>query len=294
MPVGVAKPRTNGAVSKILKSLKGCRILPSHGPMIAGKLSLVVAKGLPVSLRALWRGGRAMIKGLIFDFDGLILDTETPAFLAWRTVFAAHGCDLRLEAWADSIGRNPNHFDPCTHLERCLGRPVSGASLRRQQAEQEAKLIERESILPGVREYLGSACKLGLKLGIASSSDRGWVMRHLSRLGLEREFGVVRTADDVTSTKPDPELYLSALAALELKAAEAIALEDSGHGVLAAKRAGLFCVAIPNPLTRELKIDHADLIIHSLADIPLERVLEIVELRRRGGEGAQAEPTRVA
>ena len=226
------------------------------------------------------------IKGLIFDFDGLILDTETPAFLAWRAVFAAHACDLPLAVWADSIGRSPNHFDPCGYLERHLCHPVDCKALRRDQAREEAELIEAQSILPGVKDYLTSARRLKLKVGLASSSDRAWISRHLSRLGLEERFAVVRTADDVRRTKPEPELYLSALAALGLEAREAIALEDSGHGVQAAKSAGLFCVAVPNPLTRELGIGPADLLIDSLADVPLERVLEIAEARDGGGEGA--------
>ncbi len=217
------------------------------------------------------------IRGLIFDFDGLILDTETPAFLAWQAVFAAHACELPLAVWADSIGRNPNHFAPCRYLEERLGHPVDCEAVRRDQSKEEAKLIEAQAILPGVEDYLASARRLGLKVGLASSSDRAWVNRHLERLGLQKQFAVIRTADDVERTKPEPELYLSALAALELEPREAIALEDSGHGVQAAKHAGLFCVAVPNPLTRKLGIGPADLLIDSLADVPLEKVLEIAE-----------------
>ena len=223
-----------------------------------------------------------MIQGLIFDFDGLILDTETPAFVSWRAVFRAHGCDLSLEAWADSIGRNPSEFDPCASLERELGRPVACAAVRSEQARREAELIEQETVLPGVLDYLDVARRRGLKLAVASSSDRAWVLRHLARLGLEEHFSVLRTADDVAHTKPDPELYRSALAALSLRADEAIALEDSGHGVAAAKAAGLFCVAVPNPLTRALGIGRADLSIASLAAVPLEEVLAIAEARRTG------------
>ncbi len=230
------------------------------------------------------------IRGLIFDFDGLILDTETPAFLAWQAVFAAHACDLPLAVWADSIGRSPNHFDPCGYLRERLRHPVDCEAVRRDQAKEEAKLIEAQVILPGVEGYLASARRLRLKLGLASSSDRAWVNRHLARLGLREQFAVIRTADDVERTKPEPDLYLSALAALGLEPREAIALEDSGHGVQAAKRAGLFCVAVPNPLTRELGIGPADLLIDSLADVPLERVLEIAEARNVAAEGA-APPT---
>lgn len=229
-----------------------------------------------------------MVKGLIFDFDGLVLDTETPAFLAWREVFARRGCEFPLGLWLDSIGRFPNPFDPCDRLEECLKRPVDRASLHREQQRREAELIAQESILPGVTDYLESAHGFHLKLGLASSSSREWVIRHLSHLGLAEAFDAIRTADEVARTKPDPELYLSVLAALALAPEEVVALEDSPHGVSAAKQAGIFCIAIPNPLTREIPIDHADLTLRSLAEVPLGRLLEMVEKEKGRTHGVDA------
>ena len=98
------------------------------------------------------------------------------------------------------------------------------------------------------------------------------------RLGLMEHFDAIKCANDVTNVKPDPELYLIALVALKVRASEAIALEDSPNGILAAKRAGLFCVAVPNPITVQLSLDHADLRLDSLAELPLEKLL--VEAQR--------------
>ena len=113
-----------------------------------------------------------------------------------------------------------------------------------------------------------------MKLGMASSSRRKWVNGHLTRLGLIQHFDSIKCADDVQRTKPDPDLYLAALGALGLQGHEAVALEDSPNGIAAAKAAGLFCVAVPNTLTRQLPLDGVDLVLDSLADLPMKDLLE--------------------
>src|SRR5205085_683086 len=141
-------------------------------------------------------------------------------------------------------------------------------------------LVEAQPVLPGVHDTLVAAKRLGLKLGVASSSTRDWVEGHLTRLDLVAQFACIRCAEDVRQTKPNPELYLSALEALGVPPDAAIALEDSPNGIRAAKRAGLFCVAVPNPLTLRLGLDEADLRLNSLAEMPLETLLLEVQARR--------------
>ena len=214
-----------------------------------------------------------MIRALIFDFDGLIVDTESPDFQVWQEVFQAHGCSLPLSVWAPLIGNPSYPFNPLEYLEEQLGRPVDREEIRAKRKSRVMELLEAQPVLPGVEDYIANAKRLGLKLGVASSSTRHWVTGHLSRLGLIESFDVIRCGDEVKNTKPDPELYLSALDALSLRADQAIALEDSPAGTLAAKSAGLFCVAVPNSLTRQLSLDKADLQLTSLADLPLEKLL---------------------
>lgn len=214
-----------------------------------------------------------MIRALILDFDGLILDTEGPAYQSWAEIFEEFGADLPLSAWEAWVGGSPEMFDPCGYLESQVGRAVDRQTLSARQREREAELIAAENALPGVEEYIAQAKRLGLKLGLASSSDCGWVYRHLERLGLRKQFDTIKCADDVSVVKPSPELYLSVLEELGLDAEEAIALEDSPHGITSAQAAGLFCVVVPNSLTRELDTAHADLYLDSLADMPLEELL---------------------
>jgi len=218
---------------------------------------------------------------LILDFDGLILDTEGPIYRAWVEIFEEFGAELPLSAWEVWLGGSPDMLDPCGYLEYQLGRAVDREALTARQREREAELIAAQSALPGVEAYIADAKRLGLKLGLASSSDCPWVYRHLERLGLRERFDSIKCADDVTKVKPSPELYLAVLRELGLGPEEAIAVEDSPHGITSAQAAGLFCVVVPNTLTRQLPTDHADLRVGSLVDLPLQSLLAQVDEQRR-------------
>jgi HAD superfamily hydrolase (TIGR01509 family) len=219
-----------------------------------------------------------MIRGIIFDFDGLIVDTEWSVYQSWIEVFQIFDAQLPLDQWTSIIGTSEyEHFDPYEVLEQQIGQTLDRDSLRQQRHESEMRLVEQQQVLPGVNEYLRLAKEKELSLGIASSSDRKWVIGNLERLGLKRYFDVIHTSDDVARTKPDPALYLLALQSLQLKPEEAIVLEDSPNGIRAAKSANIFTVAVPNPLTARLDLSCADLILGSLAELTLPDLIEKVE-----------------
>src|SRR5438093_12900492 len=173
------------------------------------------------------------MQGLIFDFDGLIVDTELPAFQTWQEIYQAYGCALPLSTYATGIGW-PGAFDPHAYLETQLGRLLDREEIRLRRQQRYLELTEEQSPLPGVQDYITEAKRLGLKLGLASSSLRDWVVGHLSQFGLREYFDCIKCADDATRTKPDPELYQLVLAATALRADTAIAWEASPNGVLAA------------------------------------------------------------
>lgn len=215
-----------------------------------------------------------MIQALIFDFDGLILDTETPEYDAWQEIYAEHEARLPIELWAQIIGGSgASDFDAAIHLERLLGRPLDRPALKAHWQARSDELLKHQSVLPGVMDILTDACRLGLRLAMASSSSHCWVDQHISRQGLADYFEVVKCGDDVPRTKPDPGLFLAALRALRLRAEEALVFEDSANGVKAAKAAGLFTVAVPLPLTRHLGVDGADVVLGSLAETTLPALL---------------------
>jgi HAD superfamily hydrolase (TIGR01509 family) len=224
-----------------------------------------------------------VIRGIIFDFDGTILDTETPSYQTWLEVFDAHGCTFPLLDWSAGLGSNGAGFDSFDHLEAQLGRPVDREAIRARRRQRTLELIAACEALPGVAAYLETAEQLGLRRGIASSSPRAWVEEHLARLGLLHHFEVLSCAEDVARVKPDPALYLRTRALLGLECEETIVIEDSPNGVRAARAAGLFCVAVPNPVTGRLSLAHADLRLTSLADLSLDDLLRQVEAIGRGG-----------
>ncbi|MBC8506099.1 MAG: HAD-IA family hydrolase [Anaerolineales bacterium] len=219
-----------------------------------------------------------MIRGIIFDFDGLILDTESTIYQSWLELYQEYNLDLPFEEWGQIIGISPDeHFDPLERLQSQLDSAIDGKEVGAKRLQREIDLVEKQPILPGVEEILFEARKMNLKLAIASSSDREWVGGHLERLDLMKHFDIVHTSDDVERTKPDPALYQLALKSLGLDADEVFVLEDSPNGITAAQSAGIFCVVVPNPLTRLLSVDHADLQLTSLADVALGVLVNKIE-----------------
>ena len=213
------------------------------------------------------------IRALLFDFDGLIVDTETPSYASWQEVYREHGQELPLERWAAIVG-TIGGFEPLDYLEELHG-PIDREAVQARRDEHEISLLEIEELRPGVLEYLEEAQRLGLKTAIVSSSTQQWVNRHLAHLERAENFDEIVTADlDQERAKPRPTLYLEALERLGLSADEAIAFEDSPNGVKAARAAGIFTVAVPNGVTASLGLDEADLVLEELAELPLRKLLD--------------------
>jgi HAD superfamily hydrolase (TIGR01509 family) len=216
-----------------------------------------------------------MIRAIVFDFDGLILDTEEPVYRSWLEVYEAHGEELPFERWVQIVGSTTTGFHPQHHLEERLGRSLSKEVLDRRIGRR-TELVLAQKLLPGVLQHIDQARVLGLKVGVASSSTADWVRGHLARLGILEKFDCLRCRDDVAKAKPEPDLYIAVLECLGVSASEAFAIEDSPNGVMAAKRAGLRCVAIPNSITAKLDLGGADVLLQSLGEITLADLLKKV------------------
>jgi HAD superfamily hydrolase (TIGR01509 family) len=222
-----------------------------------------------------------MIESVILDFDGLILDTETPFWRSWEEIYREHGLVVSAAEWAGLIGSSADPTEAYALLERHLGCRVDRAALRDRRVARELKLLEREQVMPGVRGLIADAVESGLRLAIASSSERDWVVRHLDEIGLLECFETIACAEDVAATKPAPDLYEMVLGSLEMPSDRAIAFEDSAHGVAAAKAAGLYCIAVPNQVTRHLPFPEADMVVDTLAGRALAEFIDAAEARDR-------------
>ena len=224
-----------------------------------------------------------MIRAIIYDFDGLIIETERPSYQSWREIYQSFGHDLPLSTWSINIGTTRGEFNPRQELEQRVGGKIDWETVEaRRQAIEEA-LILAQPVLPGAEGYLEASKRLGLKIGLASNSSRRWVVGHLTRIGLVGYFDCIRTADEVKNLKPDPESYRLVLHGLDVGAGEAVALEDSPLGIRAAKAAGLFCVAVPNEMTRPLALADADFRLESMAEMPLEMLLDKIKALKTQG-----------
>jgi putative hydrolase of the HAD superfamily len=211
-----------------------------------------------------------MIHALVFDFDGLIFDTETTLIDAYELVHLRAGKKYSRKLAHEAVGRSGLHFDPWTVFGPDADRAVLEVELQQMNRELQAK----QSVLPGVVDYLQEGKRRGLQIGLASNSDHMHVEGHLARLGLSGYFDYLRCIEDVSAGKPAPDLYRAVIEKFGVTGNEAIAFEDSEHGALAAKRAGLWCVAIPGPSSINHDLTHSDLILSSLADRPLGQLLE--------------------
>lgn len=230
-----------------------------------------------------------MIEAVVFDFDGLIFDSETHEYETVREILADHGVELPLSVWGQCVGREQGFFDPYALIEEHTGAPVDRSALNELRTRRFAERIEGVGPIAGVEEALRAARSLGLRIGLASSSPRYWVEGQLRKLGLLPFFECIRTADDVRRVKPEPDLYLSVLRCLGVQPRRAVAFEDSPNGALAAKRAGMFCVVVPNAVTATLAFGEHDARLESLMQAELADLL--ARIAAAGQAGALAPPS---
>lgn len=199
------------------------------------------------------------LRALFFDFDGLILDTETPEIRVWKEIFAEHGLDYPDEHWISSIGRGADLIEetPIQLLRRTLGRDIEDERISTERHRRVMAAIDKESVRPGVIRLATEAKSVELRICVVSSSRHNWVDNHLSRLGIASLFETTICRDDVARAKPFPDLYLAACEWAGVQPFEAATLEDSPTGLTAANAAGVFSIAVPNDSTKRLDLSHA-------------------------------------
>lgn len=220
------------------------------------------------------------MRALIFDFDGLIVDTESAIYEAWRELYLHHGHDLPLPTYVQCVGSTFATYDPMAALESLTGSPVNWDELLPRKDARIRALQQNLDTMPGIRPLLLEAAGAGIPCAVASSSQRMHVEGWLDRTGILDAFTLIRTRDDVPRAKPAPDLFLAAAAGLGLKPGETLVLEDSSNGLRASRAAGAPCVIVPSPVTAGSDFTGAVAVIDTLENVTLE------ELRTIHGGGA--------
>lgn len=208
------------------------------------------------------------LAAVVFDFDGLLADTETPIYDATAAVFAELGHDLSVEDWAAVIGlAGDEWFVP---LQDRLGVVLDWDDVDARQTARLAADPVIPDLQPGVVDLLDELDARGIPYGVASSSPRSWVGGHLDRLGVLDRFATLATVDRTGIGKPAPDLYLLACADLGVDPSAAVALEDAAPGIASARAAGLVVVAVPSAITRHTDLSAADHTVASIADVSVD------------------------
>jgi HAD superfamily hydrolase (TIGR01509 family) len=215
------------------------------------------------------------IKGFVFDFDGLILDTEAPLFKAWQEVFAENGSSLSMADWWKIIGTGGLEYDPAEDLNQKTHGKIVVEEVRKKALDRSNRIIADQFLQPGVEDFIRQAHHFGIKMAIASSSSFDWVYPFIEKFSLTNYFEGIFTSSDVEAVKPDPSLYTLAANRLGFAPDSVIAFEDSLNGVISAKAAGLYCIAIPNPITQNMDFTIADRIVESFTQLDIADLCKI-------------------
>lgn len=220
------------------------------------------------------RHAERVLDAVIFDFDGLMIDTETALYEAWTATFAKYGVEpIERSVWARSIGRStndPDLVDPLRHLAERIGPDVDLAEAEVFRRDIRNQKVATAGLQPGLTPLLDELSEAGIPLAVASSSGRDWVEGLLGAFRLRHRFQILACAGESIAGKPDPATYLLACEGLEVPPARAVAIEDSTNGVIAATDAGLPTVAVPAGMTADADVSRADLVVGSLGDLSLD------------------------
>lgn len=188
-------------------------------------------------------------RALLFDFDGVILDTEWPIYQTWLTFFQKHDQDLPLETYIKCIGSDFETWSPEKHFEDLTGLTPDWEAFNISRNVEIRAAVAKLEIMPGLCNLLTFAAEQNLPCAVVSSSSHTWVDGWLEKHDLTDSFSKIICRGDAPRIKPAPDLFIEAYRQLELPAAECLVIEDSKNGMLAAHAAGCPVAAIPNRIT---------------------------------------------
>jgi len=217
------------------------------------------------------------LAAVVFDFDGVILDSESAEFESHRLIFERYGVPLTPEEWCDQIGIWAEEHERrwCTRLNERCGAAMEYEAFKTEQHRIFHEIVSREP-MRGIRKLLDELADAGVPTAVASTSSARWVVPSVERLGLTHRFRTIVTANDVERRKPAPDVYIEATRRLGADPRRSVAIEDSGPGIASASAAGLTAVAIPHWLTEGHDLAAAALRVAHAGDLSVDRLEQLV------------------
>lgn len=206
------------------------------------------------------------ISAVLFDFDGVLVDTEWAIYQAWLRTFQSHGHDLPLEIYTQCIGSDFDTWSPKTHLEDLTGASFDWHDLDTRRQSEIMCELEAAGPMDGVVSQLEKLNSQRIPCAVVSSSSHSWVDTWLEKLDLLRYFQTVVCRGDAPRIKPAPDLYLEAAKRLALAPSDCLVIEDSLNGIRSATAAGMIAWAVPNRVTANLDFSAAGRILGSLSE----------------------------
>lgn len=210
-----------------------------------------------------------MVKGVIFDMDGVLVDSEEYICEAAMKMFAEHGLTVKPEDFLPFVGAGEDRY--IAGVAEKYNFPIDIEKDKARTYELYGEIVKgRLEPLTGAREFIQKTRKKGIKLAVASSADKVKVLINLKESGLSPEtFDAIVNGLDVTRKKPDPEIFLTAAKRLGLSPSDCLVVEDAVNGVAAAKAAGAKCLGLTTTFSRD-ELSLADWIAPNLAEAPDE------------------------
>jgi beta-phosphoglucomutase family hydrolase len=214
-----------------------------------------------------------MLRAVIFDMDGLMIDTERLHHESFKTVLEQHGITPVPNAMGVIHTSGISAEANWEHFKKEYALDADTEELTKAKNDAHLKLLKTKvEAMPGLLGLLKNLKANGYKVGIASSSIREHIDLVTDRLGIGGFFDAITSGDEVTNGKPAPDIFLKAATKLGAKPAECVVLEDAMNGMRAGKAAGMFVIVVPNEFTKNEDFGMADLIVSSLADVNGEKL----------------------
>jgi len=198
---------------------------------------------------------------VLFDFDGILVDTEWAIYQAWLRTFQRHGHDLPLSLYTRCIGSDFDAWSPKAHLEDLTKLGIDWEEMDAARQVEIRADLEKEGPMDGVLELLGEIKERGILQAVVSSSSHGWVDGWLEKLELRGFFADVICKGDAPRIKPAPDLYVAAAGRLGVAPGGCLVIEDSHNGLLAAHAAGMKTWIVPNRVTAGLDFSLAEKVV---------------------------------